>query len=792
MAQGSLTQRLSIAAKAFVGIFNDDSARQAHGLLGGVLNGQSDPPYRGSTSILDAYSTMPWLRAVSQRIATSVASATQWKLYAPKSNRRENVRVLQRSSDYNSRQRIIKEQGRELLEVESHILLDALNRANSYMTGQSLFKMTQIHLDLIGESFWIKERNAFGAPVEFWPVPPDWIQDTPTPDRRSFRVSFRGWQGEIPETEVLWMADLDPANPYGRGTGLARTLSDELETDEYAAKHTRQLFFNRARPDMIIWPKQQGAHDIGLQQDQVRRLEERWLDGHQGFWRAFKPFFVGREIEVHEVNQSLQELQLVELRQFERDMIVQVFGIPPEMLGILQNSNRATIDSADYLFSRWVLAPRLEFLRSQLQERLVPEYDDRLVLDFVSPVQEDRTYMLDAAKAAPWSMKVDEWRVLQGQEPLNDEHGQVHMMPVNLIPVDSPRTPPAPVPAMVAGDTTPDVDEIIEESWNDDLAVLKEACDGEAVDVVLREIAEDKNDLPPVWVNLSRKEKTVQRKLVKHINGLADRVTVQDLMGVTSGPDLERLIHVDEWLNDLNDLMQKTWFDSFIIGAKFAALDLDLDIVREGTSLNVKDEEVGPTDVTFNQMNPLALNYAQIRGAEFVAEVGLATKEAIRASVVDAIQEGLSSEVTAGEILKTKIGLTKTQQKMVADFATRLAEEKPNLSAAERLKRVKAYRRTKVRLRAMTIARTELALSSAAGQRGLWEQAAKNSLIQLNRMFKRWHATFDLKVCPICSSIAEQKPIAYEKTWMAKNGKTYADAPVHPNCRCRTSLTRRK
>src|SRR5262249_32651471 len=34
-------------------------------------------------------------------------------------------------------------------------------------------------------------------------------------------------------------------------------------------------------------------------------------------------------------------LQMVQLRQFERDMVVQVFGIPPEILGILANSNRA-------------------------------------------------------------------------------------------------------------------------------------------------------------------------------------------------------------------------------------------------------------------------------------------------------------------------------------------------------------------------------------------------------------------------------------------------------------------
>ena len=110
----SIGTRLSIAAKAFAGIFNEDSARQAHGMLGGIFSGGSgDPPYRGAASILKAYSTMPWLRAVAQRVATSVsASTTQWKLYAPTSGRRRDVRSIQRSADSKLRRQMIQKDDR--------------------------------------------------------------------------------------------------------------------------------------------------------------------------------------------------------------------------------------------------------------------------------------------------------------------------------------------------------------------------------------------------------------------------------------------------------------------------------------------------------------------------------------------------------------------------------------------------------------------------------------------------------------------------------------------------------
>ena len=581
----SITQRLVSIAKAAVGISGGDSPQQVSspfGLLQGTMPGDhSNPPYRGDANILQAYSTMPWLRAVSQRVSTAVASsATEWKLYAPVSGKVTEARILQRAAPSRRHGLIKKANGSgELQEVDSHILLDALNHANPYMTGQALFQTTQVHLDLIGEAFWVLQRNAVGAPTEFWPIPPNWVMSTPTPSNQNYEVSFRGWQGNIPATEVLWMADLDPANPYGRGAGIGRAMSDELEVDEYASKFQRQVFFNRARPDMIVWPKQQGAHDVGLQQDQVRRLEERWLDGHQGFWRSFKPFFVGREIGVHEVSQSMRELQMIELRKQQRDTIVQIFGIPPELLGILQNSNRATIESADYLFSRWVLTPRLEFLRTQLQERLLPLYDERLILDYVSPVEADRTHMLEAAKAAPWAMTVDEWRTLQGQEVLPDEQGQVHMVPGGLKAKEFlGEVDPAPVPGFggelpvdespptqeqeeaeqqyESAEDKPDIEEDkgdeVQSSLRQDLAVCRDAGDTEHVEILLKELSDDFDDLPEVTRRLARQEPRVRRMVRRHIKALSDSVSVDALVSLlqeqgTRASDVDKLIGVDDW-----------------------------------------------------------------------------------------------------------------------------------------------------------------------------------------------------------------------------------------------------
>lgn len=423
----SLIQRMKLLGKAAIGIFSNTSAEQAYGMLAGILpGGVGQPPKRGTKELLNAYNEMPWLRAVVNKVSRGVAS-TPWQLYVVRRGGKAVKAAKIQRADYDVRRKLLAvcRKQAELVEIEEHPLLDLLDNANSFLTGLTARQLTQVHLDLVGEAFWLKERNGAGKPVAFWPLPPDWVISTPTPTHRFFRVSFRAWQGEIPDTEILWIADPDPTNPYGRGSGMARALADELETDEYAAKHTKSWFYNRARPDLVISGE-------GIRPEDTARLEEDWLRKNQGFWKAFKPYFLSKKVDIQTLSQTFENMQLVDLRKYERDTIIQVYGVPPEILGIIENSNRSTIDASDYLFARWVVQPRLEFLRAVLQERLVPEFDDRLILDYESPVAEDKEYNLKVAQAAPWSMTVDEWREMQGRKPLPDGQGQVYMLPFNL------------------------------------------------------------------------------------------------------------------------------------------------------------------------------------------------------------------------------------------------------------------------------------------------------------------------------------------------------------------------
>ena len=237
--------------------------------------------------------------------------------------------------------------------------------------------------------------------------------------------SWASWQGYIPETEILWLHDPTPVDPYRRGSGIIRAQADELETAEYASKHAKAIFWNRALPDIVVM-------DVDAGDPEIKRHELAWNNRLQGFWRWYKPYFANRKLEFWQPQQmNLENLTMVPLMKHERDTIMQTWGVPPEQFGLTESSNRAVAETGNWIMESRVIEPRRQFLCDELQAKLLPEYDERLVLGFVSTVPENREHQLNVRKAAPWAWMVDEWREFAGDEPLPNRRGQVFVLPLN-------------------------------------------------------------------------------------------------------------------------------------------------------------------------------------------------------------------------------------------------------------------------------------------------------------------------------------------------------------------------
>tara|TARA_R110000803_G_scaffold210841_2_gene284384 strand:+ start:23096 stop:24667 length:1572 start_codon:yes stop_codon:yes gene_type:complete len=401
----------------------DQIDKNAHGSVPTLALSGGTPPVRGSRELLEIYSQSPWLRAIINKVAKAVA-ATNWQLFVmPKSTEKfANIRTM----DYERRDNIIRKttDPTGLVQIRSHPILDLLEYGNETLGGDGVMQLASTYNDLVGEVPLLMEKNQLGQPVQLYPLPPYWIQGIPTKAKPFYTLQPNsGKQILIPITEIIWLKDPDPASPYGRGSGIAKSLGDEIEIDEYAAKHMKAFFYNRARPDIIV-------SGDNISPEDAKRLEQKWLENHQGFWKAFKPLFFSRKVDIKELTQSFEHIQMTNVRKAERDTFIQVFGAPPEKFGIVNESKRSTISAADYFFTKDVVQPRVEFMRRGFQRLLVPLFGDNLLLHYDSPVIQDKEFKLDVMKAAPWAYTLNHWRELSGHPDMGED-GEIVLIPLN-------------------------------------------------------------------------------------------------------------------------------------------------------------------------------------------------------------------------------------------------------------------------------------------------------------------------------------------------------------------------
>lgn len=390
---------------------------------------QYTSPSRSVPEFLQAYNILPWLRSGGEKKAQSI-SDIEW---------------LSLVEDPESGQMVPLDEVTKTL----HPLQIFFKQPHPFFSWQFITFIWSIHLDLAGEAFGIWDHTPEG--LQIWPVTPAMMTELPVfPQKPYFVLSLSDGQHEIPYDQVFWMVNPNPSAPYARGSGIVQALDTELNIYKKTGATLDGFFDRQARPDILISGK-------GLNPEKTKGMEREWRQKLTGFWNSFKPHFISEEVDVREFKQDFQSVQFIELQKLTRNTIVQVLGLPPEIAGINENSNRAMIEAADLFFSKWTLVPRLNMMREAYQRQIVPKFDDTglIELDYVSPVQENKDYELAVIQAAPWAFLWDEIRIKGGEDPLPDGRGQVFAKPMNLEPMRVEELP-LPMAAQITPESTPE------------------------------------------------------------------------------------------------------------------------------------------------------------------------------------------------------------------------------------------------------------------------------------------------------------------------------------------------
>ena len=379
------------------------------------------PPAVQSPAVLG-----PAFRSVSQKVYTPPDKNARNGLLTYEQNPFVNVVVDRVASRFAGQDWFLKRRtGDDGEKIYEHPALDFIRSGSEVMDGFQSRKLLSMHLDLAGEAFLLKGYDSRNRPASYLPLPPNWVLQPAYRDGEFFEVQIprTGFYAKVPWAGMIWLKRPRPSDPLGRGFAATQALLTEISLHDEIASFFYNFVKNRARPDIIVT----GSTEDPLSPEDARAMEQRWMQNHGGTKNAGKPLFSNAPLEVHELGQTMQESQLVEMRKLGRDFILQVYGVQPSVFGIIENANRATAEAADFTMSRDVIEPRLKAHGEALYPHLLMEFPDlsRYYLNYDSPVAEDKEFILNVMRAAPSAFWKNDARRLADHEPDPELDGEL-------------------------------------------------------------------------------------------------------------------------------------------------------------------------------------------------------------------------------------------------------------------------------------------------------------------------------------------------------------------------------
>ena len=288
----------------------------------------------------------------------------------------------------------------ELQEVESHPLLDLLDRFNDFTTTSQAMYLTEVYQELAGDTFIVVDGNGSNIKNLFL-LQPDKVAIvlgdpsegnivkqyvyTDTIDGKQVKTVYE------PE-QILHIKTPNPINPY-RGKSVVEAAALDIDIDNLAQEMLKMFFKNGATPSVVL------TSDTRISTDDINRIQLDLKRTYGGVRNAFKSMILGNGLKPVALQQTAKEMQYLEIEMAMRDKIMALFKNTKSSLGIVEDVNRANAEASMLNWKQSVIKPKMQRIVDTFNEFLVQRYGDNLILSFCDPVPENRQAKIDEATA---------------------------------------------------------------------------------------------------------------------------------------------------------------------------------------------------------------------------------------------------------------------------------------------------------------------------------------------------------------------------------------------------------
>jgi HK97 family phage portal protein len=301
--------------------------------------------------------------------------------------------------------RLFQVSGKNHKEQTEHEVLDLLDTVNDSMISLAFKYLLSACLTLTGNSFVYLEgvSSDLDKPKAIHLMPPDKVR--PVIDRRSWPFQVLGYKMKFENLEMAFqpyeVIHLQLPNPSDFFSGMSpvQAGAEYIDNDNYAQEFNRMFFKNGARPVGFLETNM-------LAETQLDALREGFMAMHQGLDNMNRIGILPKDVKWSPTGSSPKDMDFKNLSEDSKERILSVMGVSKTILGTAESdTNRATAETADYVFSKRVVKPHMLLICAFLNERLIPRYGDNLYLSFIDPVPEDRaartTEMATASGGVP-------------------------------------------------------------------------------------------------------------------------------------------------------------------------------------------------------------------------------------------------------------------------------------------------------------------------------------------------------------------------------------------------------
>ena len=628
-------------------------------------------------------------------------------------------------------------------EVVDHDAIKILYRPNQWQSFREFFYSTVVHLELIGNAFWLKQRAGAsnkGKLTGLIPLNPKYVTlhigDDGVPDKFLYRLGTRVIEYNI--DQIFHLKYPNPQNIF-YGQSVLLGVADWVDVDNYMTEFNRKFFINGATFGGMIKTK-------ATTQSAIELIRLGLNSQHQGVVNAHKIGILPDGAEFQETKQSFRDMEFNAGDQLFRDKVLSGFGVPKSVVGITESgSSKADAEAKNYVFQKFTVKPKLDIIADFLSEVFLEEWgaSGNFYFDFVNPVADDEELAISIAQAGLSNMPfmtINEVRVKQGLPPINN--GDVVMGNGLWVPVgdvaDLAKEPKSsPVPRMKS---------IPKQIKNADSEKVADKLTAAALKLLRENDPIEKNHKAFI-ARVGDYEKQVAMAVVKHDAQQKELVLHNLKLVVRGGIDPKKLLNFDEAVKALSSVIRPIAEKLYVDQGKRAYQDVVAEAGQKGIK-NALKKKAFDTDTTGGRI-----------AAYLDASMKKMAKKYTR-TTVDTLVQSLSDGIAKGEDLN----MLAARVSNVYDFT-------------------EGYR-------AMRLARTETFSIANDASRAAYIQSEVVQTV-------KWHTAEDELKCQYCAPL-DGKTVDVDEGFFSKGDEAEGDdggslaldyesvenPPLHANCRC--------